>query len=139
MTSSHLINYKGGNMYLENFKSLREAKGLSLQNIADQLNLTKQCLHTWEKSRVIPNKYAPEICSILGISLEDQEFYHPNCIVKFRKSLNMSRAAFAALLEVSDSTLSRWERGAMELSQKNTILLHQLYKKLSSDFKSPQE
>ena len=111
-------------MYLENFKSLREVKGLSLQNIADQLNLTKQCLHTWEKSRVIPNKYAPEICSILGISLEDQEFYHPNCIVKFRKSLNMSRAAFAALLE---------------LSQKNTILLHELYKKLSSDFKSPQE
>ncbi len=51
----------------------------------------------------------------------------------------MSRAAFAALLEVSDSTLSRWERGTMELSQKNTILLHGLYKKLSSDFKSPQE
>lgn len=125
-------------MYLENFKQLRKAKGLTLKGIADQLGLSKQALHKWEQSNVIPNEYAAKICSILEIDLEDQEFYNSDCIVELRKKLGIKQANFAALLEISHPTLNRWENGTVQLTEKNTLMLHQLYKKLSGDLKSPE-
>lgn len=85
-------------------------------------------LHRWEKNNVIPNEYAPEICSILGINIEDQELYTPDWIIELRESLEMKPLSFAALLEVSELTLWRWESGRTKLSEKNTIMLHNLYK-----------
>lgn len=126
-------------MYLENFKKLRKAKGLTLKNIADQLGVTVPYVRKWEIEKVIPDKFSDTVCNLLGIPIEEQEFYCPDCIINFRKSLDMNPTDFSILLEVSPSTLTRWESGRMEVSPKSTIRLHNLYKKINSDLKSPKE
>lgn len=125
-------------MYLENFIGIRKAKGLSLQQIADSIGVSKQLIHQWEKSSVIPNSYAEKVCLLLDLDIKKQEFSQPKFLRDFRLKLGLSSDEMSALLEVNPSTISRWENGNMEISRNATIRLHNLYKAYSSDLKSPE-
>ena len=39
------------------------------------------------------------------------EYNYPKCIIRLRAKLNLTQEAFAKLLNVSLSTVNRWEKG----------------------------
>lgn len=53
-------------------KELREAKGLSLREVADRLDCSHASVHCWETGkRSIYAKHLSAYCDILGISISE--------------------------------------------------------------------
>ena len=65
----YVINYvKGKNMNLgNNISSLRKAKGLSQESLAEKLNVSRQTISNWEQGQTSPN---PEQLLLLSKVLE---------------------------------------------------------------------
>lgn len=116
-------------MYLANLLELRNRLHLSLEDIAGMLGVTKQCVQQWEKNKIIPNKYAKQLCDVLGIAFEEQETFSPDFIKNFRYKLGMDKKTFSGMLEVNPSSIERWESGKMEMSKNSQLRLHSYYEK----------
>ena len=48
---------------------------------------------------------------IHALCLPEVKEYSPDCIVALRKKVRLSQAAFAQVMNVSTSTVQKWERG----------------------------
>lgn len=56
----------------DKLKMLRAVKGLSLEELAEQVGITRQALHKYEKGIALPTlPVAKELAKVFGISIDE--------------------------------------------------------------------
>ncbi|MCB9771361.1 MAG: helix-turn-helix domain-containing protein [Candidatus Omnitrophica bacterium] len=61
---------------------------------------------------------------VKALALEDVKPYAPKAIVKLRRKLKLSQAAFARFINTSVYTVQKWEQGVIKPSGPALKLLH---------------
>jgi putative transcriptional regulator len=61
---------------------------------------------------------------VKALALEDVKPYTPRAIVRLRRKLRLSQAAFARFINTSVHTVQKWEQGAIKPSGPALKLLH---------------
>ncbi|MCI8889247.1 MAG: helix-turn-helix transcriptional regulator [Hungatella sp.] len=124
-------------MYLaQNLKCLRKQRGLTQQELADILGVKRSTVANWESS-----KREPEIDMLVCIA----EYFNmslDNLVLKelkpllplyasnikyLRKRQEITQEDMAKLLEVSKSNMSKYESGAVELSNQGLIKVSEIF------------
>ena len=82
-------------MFSDNLKKYRTAKGLSQNDVAEKLFVTRQCVSKWENGTTQPDLQALESLSdLLGVSIDD--LVKDNGEEKKKKTQNGNNAMFIA-------------------------------------------
>ncbi len=63
------------------------------------------------------------------------EYDYPNAILKLRVKMNISQEELGKLLNVSFTSVNRWENGHYEPTKLAKIKLQELFEKYNIDFK----
>lgn len=94
-------------------KAYRETAGMTQETLASLLGTHQSCVSEWESSgRKIPLSVALRINRLTGINLYEIIAANPiedHPLVRWRMDNDISQARLAALLGVSDTTVSTWE------------------------------
>jgi transcriptional regulator with XRE-family HTH domain len=119
----------------DHIKKRRLELGLFQSTVAQAIGVTTSTVTNWEKNRTQPTlQTLPKIQKFLG--------YTPNIvlpttfgakIISYRKQHGLSQRAFANLLQIDPTTLSRWEQNKSQPQNYLKERLHIYIKSLHTD------
>nr|WP_297280253.1 helix-turn-helix domain-containing protein [uncultured Butyricicoccus sp.] len=102
-------------MFPQRLKQLRKEAHLTQKQLAEKLYVDQTSISYWESGKTKPDfdKQA-ELAKIFGVSLDYlRGIDNPaNHILTLRKEHGLSQQALANLLNVNQTAVSQWERGA---------------------------
>ena len=119
----------------EKIKALRKKLELTQQQFAEFLGTSQVLISYWETGRGNPAPISQKFLSLIAekISVEEikekikkEQKYNKDTIKAFREKLGLNKTQFASLLSLDTSTVSCWESGERNPSEKSQKTLTSL-------------
>ena len=93
-------------------RSYRERYGLRQIDVACTLGVDEATIVHWEKAQTEPeSRHSPKLTELLGGDFRPHSLLIWQRVKRFRHSLGLTQEEFATLVQVNESTVSRWEAG----------------------------
>lgn len=119
--------YAGEGSFGSNLKRIRKEKSMSQEELADELEVSQQCIANWENGNRNPSvTVVPEIAKALGCGIEELylcESSFGSNLKRLRKAKGVYQGHLAEVLSTDRSTIAKWETGvAMPTADKLPLL-----------------
>ena len=113
----------------EHLRKRRLDSGLLQRELAEKLGVTTQSIRFWETNTTRPmNEYMPRVIEFLGYdpspkanSKDISEF-----LKRYRRKHGLSQRQLASVLGVDNSSISSWETGQHEPTEKSKQILESI-------------
>ena len=126
----------------EKIKALRKKLNLTQPQLAELLGTSQVVISYWETGRGNPSSISQKFLGLIAekISVEEvkekikkEQKYNKDTIKAFREELGLNKTQFASLLSLDTSTVSYWESGEKNPSEKSQKTLTSLAEKKGVD------